>query len=131
MNNGPRDDRSLRDLFGELVRDVTSLVGKEITLARRETSEKLVQIGIGLAALGIGALLAFVGLLVLLDALVLKLAERMNPALAALIAGGIVAAVGIFLLLRGKANLSAGNLVPSRTAQSLRRDTELIKDRVT
>ena len=131
MRDAPKEERSLRDLFAELFRDVTGLVRQEIALARRETSEKLTQLGIGIAALGIGALLAFAGLLVLLDALVLKLSERMDPALAALIVGGIVAAIGIFLLVRGKNSMTAANLAPTRTADSLRRDAELVRDKVT
>lgn len=131
MIEPPKEERSLRDLFTELVRELTDLVRKEITLAKTETSEKLSQLGTGIAALGIGALLTFAGLLVLLDALVLKLSDRMSPALAALIVGGIVAAIGVFLLLRGKNNLSAGSLAPTRTAESLRRDAEMVRDRVT
>lgn len=130
MNDGPREERSLRELFTQLFHEVTGLVGQEVALARRELSEKLGALGIGVAALGVGALLTFVALLILLDALVLKLAERMTPALAALIAGGIVAAIGIFLLVKGKNNLGAANVVPTRTAESLRRDTDLIRDRV-
>jgi len=130
MNEAPRGERSLRDLFADLFRDLAGLVQKEIQLAKRELSEKASQLGIGIAAIAAGGLLAFCGLLVLLDALVLKLSDFVSPALAALIVGGTVAAIGIFLMLRGKSNLSAGNLVPSRTAESLRRDTELVRDRL-
>ena len=129
--NGPKEERSLRDLFTELMRDLTGLVRQEIALAKTEASEKLSELGIGVAALGIGALLAFAGLLVLLDALVLKLSDRMNPALAALIVGGVVLIIGVFLLLRGKSGLSASGLAPRRTAESLRRDADLVRDRVT
>lgn len=129
--NGPKEERSLRDLFTELMRDLTGLVRQEIALAKAEASEKLSELGIGVAALGIGALLAFAGLLVLLDALVLKLSDRMNPALAALIVGGIVLIIGLFLLIRGKNGLSASSLMPRRTTESLRRDADLLRDRVT
>ena len=131
MNQAPREERSFGDLLADLFHEVTDLVRQEVALARREISEKAGKLGTGIAALGVGGLLAFAGLLVLLDALVLKLSDKMSPALSALIVGGIVAAIGIFLLLRGKNNLSSESLVPRRTAESLRRDGALVRDRLT
>jgi hypothetical protein len=88
------DDRSLKDLFGDLSHSVSTLFRKEIELARAETSEK---VGHALGAAGsipAGAILALAALIVLLQALVIALTELgLAPALAALIVGVVVAIV--------------------------------------
>lgn len=124
------DDRSLTSLLTDLLREMTDLVRKEITLAKTEISENASKLGTGLIELAAGALLAFAGLLVLLNALVLKLAQYMDAALAALLVGGAVALIGVVLLLKGKSNLDPANLALTRTAESLQRDAELVKEQI-
>ena len=124
------DERPLTSLLTDLVRDVTDLVRKEIALAKAEVSESASKLGTGLIELAAGALLAFAGLLVLLNALVLKLSQYMDPALAALLVGGAVALLGIVLLLKGKSNLNPENLALPRTTASLQRDAELVKEQI-
>lgn len=126
----PDTDRPLASLLTDLVRDVTALVRNEVALAKTELSESAGRIGSGVMEIAAGALLAFAGLLVLLNALVLQLAKYMDPALAALLVGGAVAVIGIFLLLKGKSNLDPDNLALLRTTQSLRQDTELVKEQI-
>lgn len=129
-----RDDRSLGTLFSELTRETTTLVQQEIALAKAETSEKLSQLGSGLASLAIGGLVLFAGLLKLLDAVIFGLGELfppdLTPWLAALIVGGIVALIGAVMLQKGRSNLQPQNLVPQRTVDSLQRDQELVKEHV-
>ena len=124
------DDRPLTSLFTDLVRDVTDLVRKEVALAKAEISENAQKLGTGLIELAAGALLTFAGLLVLLNALVLKLSQYMDAALAALLVGGAVALLGIVLLLRGKSHLDPEKLALNRTAASLQRDAELVKEQI-
>ena len=123
-------DRPLTTLFTDLVRDVTDLVRKEIALAKAELGENVGKLTTGLIELAAGALLAFAGLLVLLNALVLKLSQYMDPALAALLVGGAVALLGIVLLLKGKSNLDPNNLALHRTSESLQRDAEMVKEQI-
>ena len=124
------DERPLTGLLTDLVRDVTDLVRKEIALAKAEVSESASKLGTGLIELAAGALLTFAGLLVLLNALVLKLSQYMDAALAALLVGGAVALLGIVLLLRGKSNLDPESLALPKTTASLQRDAEMVKEQI-
>ncbi|MDQ3196963.1 MAG: phage holin family protein, partial [Pseudomonadota bacterium] len=45
--------------------------------------------------------------------------------LSPLIVGGIVAVIGLIMLMKGKSNLEAHNLLPQRTLNSLQRDKDL------
>jgi hypothetical protein len=129
-----QDDRSLGTLFSDLTRESTTLVQQEVALARAEMSEKVSQIGSGLASLIIGGFVLFAGLLKLLDAAIYGIGELfppdLRPWLAALIVGAIVAIIGFVMLQKGRSNLRPQHLAPQRTAESLRRDTEFAKEQV-
>jgi hypothetical protein len=129
-----KEDRSFGSLFAELTQETTTLVQQEVALAKAEMSEKISQVGSGLATLIIGGFVLFAGLLKLLDAVIFGIAELLppdlTPWLAALIVGGIVAIIGAVMLQKGRSNLKSTNLAPQRTAESLRRDKEFAKEQV-
>jgi len=128
-----KDDRPLTGLLADLMSDLAELVQKEIQLARAELSEKLGQAGGGVAVIAAGGLVAFAGVLVLLDAAVLGLAEALGhapPWLPSLLVGAATLALGAGLLLRGRSKLKPTNLTPRRMVESLRQDAEMIKEQV-
>jgi hypothetical protein len=125
------DDRSLKDLLVDLSNSITTLFRKEIQLARAETSEKVTQIGVALGSIAGGAILAVAALIVLLQALVIGIAEAGVPAgWASLIVGVIVAVIAYVLIHKGTSDLKASNLAPSRTVDSLKRDAQVAKEQV-
>jgi drug/metabolite transporter (DMT)-like permease len=123
------DERSLKELFGDLTHSVTTLFRKEIELARAETSEKISQAGVAAGAIAAGGVLALAALIVLLQALVIALAELgLAPALSALIVGGVVAIIAFALIYKGMNDLKASSLAPTRTVEALRRDAHMVKE---
>ena len=129
-----KDDRSFGQLLADLSSETTTLVRREIELAKAEISEKVTQVGLAVAALAAGGLVLFAGFLVLLDAAVYGLGRVLEPygwpALAALIVAIATMVVGLIILMIGKSSLKSENLSPRRTAESLRRDTQLLKEQV-
>jgi glycerol uptake facilitator-like aquaporin len=129
-----KEDRSFGSLFAELTQETATLVQQEVALAKAEMSEKVSQLGSGLATLIIGGFVLFAGLLKLLDAVIYGIGELLPPAqslwLPALIVGVIVAVIGAVMLQKGRSNLKPGNLAPQRTAASLRGDKEFVKEHV-
>jgi hypothetical protein len=124
------DDRSLKELFGDLTTSVSTLFRNEMALARAETSEKINHALVAGGSLAAGGILALAALIVLLQALVIALTELgLAPALAALIVGGAVAIIAIVLIYKGINDFKASNLAPSRTVESLRRDAQMIKEK--
>ena len=125
------DDRSFKELFGDLTNSVSTLFRKEIELARAEASEKIGQAGLAVGSIAGGAILALAALIVLLQALVIALAELgLAPALSSLIVGGVVAIIAFALIYKGLNDLKAANLAPTRTVDSLRRDAHMVKEQV-
>ena len=80
-------------------------------------------------AIAAGGILALSALIVLLQALVIAIAELgVPPALASLIVGLVVAVIAYVLIHKGTNDLKATNLAPDRTIDSLRRDAQVIKE---
>lgn len=127
-------DRSIGTLVSELSQETTTLLQQEIALAKTEMSEKVSQVSTALVSLALGGIVLFAGILVLLDAAVFGLSEVMPPDLTpwlpALIVGVVVAIIGAIMLQKGRSNLKTSNLMPQRTATSLQRDKNMVKEQV-
>ncbi len=128
---GPRE-HSLGQLFSSLWRDTTLLVQQEAALAKADVSDKMNQIVGAAGAIAGGAAIAFVGLIALMlaavNALLPYLPMDQAPWLAPLIVGIVVMVIGFILFARGRSELRAKNLTPSRSVESLRRDSRLVKE---
>jgi drug/metabolite transporter (DMT)-like permease len=123
------EERSLRDLVADLGSSITTLFRKEIQLARAETSEKISQAGGAVAVIAAGGILALSALIVLLEAVVIAIADAgLPPAAAAAIVGVVVAVLAYVLIHMGIRNLRASQLVPSRTVDALKRDAQVAEE---
>lgn len=131
MTPNGQETRSIGELLRDLANDSANLIRQELTLARTEAQEKLHHTMTAATALIAGALLAFAALIVLLDALVYGLTEAgLERWLAALIVGGVVAAIGFLLVRKGQNDLSAARMAPERTMASVRKDMNLVKEQI-
>jgi len=122
-------DRSIGDLFGDLTRDMGTLVRKEVQLAKTEVTQSASKMGKDVASMAIGGAIAYAGLLVLLAALVIILGTIGVPWwLSALLVGLIVTGVGVVLIMRGREALKQVNLAPKQTMQTIKEDAEWAKE---
>lgn len=140
----PPESRPIGTLLSDLSRDLTTLVRQELELAKTEASEKLSQLGSSVGSISVGGAIAFAGFLMLLHAAVYGLADLLgswaeqNPGVAwvsypwlpYLIVGLITLIIGFMMLKKGQNDLKAKNLTPLKTAESLRRDKDLIKEQL-
>ena len=128
------ENRSLIALFSDLFRETSTLVHQEAELAKAEISEKVSDVGKGIAAIAVGGAIIFAGFIVLLFAASNGLALLLPPEhadwLAPLIVGLSVIVLGFIALAMGKHEMSSAHLKPSRSMESLRRDTQLVKEHV-
>ena len=122
---------SIHTLIGDALRESTDLARKEMALFRTEMTENIRGLVMGLAMFVGAAVFAVVAISLLVQSLVDWLAKLLNSdALAALIVGVVMAAIAIGLALYGKSKVSPSALAPTRTVRNLRRDTEVISERV-
>lgn len=127
----PEANRSVPDLLGDLVNQTSSLLRKEVQLARAEMGEKVSQVGASAGSIAIGGALLLAALMILLDAVVAGLVSLgLSVWLSSLIVGVVIAIIGYVLLRAGLNRLKAANLTPQRTATQLSRDAAVAKEQV-
>ena len=122
-------DQSVKSLLAELVNNVSRLVRQELQLVQVETSEKTSQALEGVFVIIGGLLLAFAALLILLQAVVVGLSEFIEPWLASLIVGVVVAVIAFALIKYGQNSLKASNLTPDRTIRVMREQKDMVMER--
>jgi len=124
------EDKSLGELFGDLSREVTTLVREEANLAKVELSQKAARVGKDVGFLAAGGAVAYAGLLALVAALIAGLVEAgMDWWASALVVGLVVAAVGGYLVWQGLSNLKREDLAPRETVESIKEDAQWIRRR--
>jgi hypothetical protein len=123
------DGRGIGELLGDLASQVSTLVRKEIELARVEVTSSVGRAGRGAAMAGLGGALLYAGLLALLAAAVFGLIEAgMEAWLAALIVGLAAAVIGGVVTSIGVKQVQTTNMAPTQTAETVRENVEFVKE---
>jgi hypothetical protein len=126
-----QSDRSLGELFGDLARDMGTLVSQEVALARTEMTEKASRVGKDIAFLAVGGLIVYTGLLAIIAAVIVLLAQNgVSWWLSALLVGVFVTVIGYVIVQKGIAALKREDLAPRQTIESLKEDTQWAKEQI-
>lgn len=125
----------LRDLRNE----TATLIDKELELARTEISEKIDDLANHAIQVGVGAAVAYAGLIILLFGLAdliatILIRSGMESSMATWISragfGFLVAVIGGLMALRAKNALAAKNLKPQQTIDTLQEDKDWAQDKL-
>lgn len=122
--------KPISGLFADLTDAVSRLVRQELELVRAETSEKASAATIGLIGIIGGMLVALTSLLVLVQALVVTLADYMPDEIAALVVGIGLAIIAFIMIRVGQSRLDLKTLALPKTTTSLKRDKDLVMETV-
>jgi xanthine/uracil permease len=127
-----RDDRSVGELLGELMRETATLVQQEVNLAKTEMSQKAVKAGSNVGAIAVGGAVLYAGVLTLVAALILMLAhfQIMSPWVAALVIGVAITIVGVVLVKKGMEALKHFDPAPRQTIETLKEDKEWVQQQL-
>jgi hypothetical protein len=114
-------ERSLEDLVRQLSEQAGTLVRQEIALARREMADQARELAGGAGMIGGSALLALLSAGTGTAGLVLLLARRPGPSLAAVTVSSAYGGAAFLLAREGKRRIAeVGVPVPQQTAETLR-----------
>ncbi len=127
----PDNPHAIHNLVGDALRESTDLARKEFALFRTEMAANVRSLFLGIAMLVGAAVFAVAAVIWLTQALVEWLGAVLeSEALAALIVGGVLALIAVGLGLYGRSAMSSASLTPERTVRSVRRDGEVLSERV-
>lgn len=113
------EQRGLGDLFHDLSDETKRLIRQEVELAKTEMTEKVTVAAKNASMIGIGALIAYTGVQILLAALIIGLGHAMGFGFAALVVGIVVLAAGGVLAWTGINHLKNTSLAPKETATQI------------
>jgi uncharacterized membrane protein YqjE len=123
-------ERPVGELLKQLSEETTTLVRKELELAKAEVSEKGKKAGVGAGMFGGAGVAAFLGLGAVTAALIVALDGAMALWLAALIVGLIWLAIAGVLALQGRNKVQeASPPVPEQATESVKEDVQWAKTR--
>lgn len=123
-----KDERSIGELFAELSRETTALFRHEVQLAKAEISQKASRVGKNVGFLVVGGVVAYTGVLALVAAGIILLGQVMPYWLSAGIVGLVIALVGLFLVVKGANTLRQEDPVPQETVETLKEDSQWLKN---
>jgi len=133
QDSSPRSETSVATLIGGIVNDAKDLLINEFTIAKleiqqemRKTKSAALAFAVGAGVVGIGGLFLMLmcvhGLVVLLD---IPLWGSYG------LVGGLLFLVGAILLARGKQTAEQIDVIPPKTASTLRDNAQWIKEQTT
>ncbi len=126
-----REERSVGELFGQLTQDLSLLVRQETQLAKTEVQEKISRASRDLVSLAAGGVVALIGGFAITAAVILLLVEPvgLEPWVAALLVGALLAGGGYIMLRGGLRDLKTMDPAPRRTVESIKEDIQRVKER--
>jgi len=120
-------DMSLGELFSEMTTDISTLMRKEIELAKVETKEEVQKAGKAAGLLGGAAVSGYFALLFVSLALAWVLDNFIWRELAFLIVGVLYGVAAAILAKNGQKKMKEVNPVPEQTIETLKEDAEWAK----
>lgn len=121
---GRTTEPSLGELVGQATKDMSTLVRKEIELAKAELSEELAKAGRGAGMFGGAGVTALYGLTFVSLAAMFGLGAVMPLGWAALIVGAVYLLAAGILALTGKKAFAGFSPKPERTIKTLKEDAQ-------
>lgn len=126
--NQARNRESLGELFGDLTRELVSLMRHEIKYAKTEMGDKAVHTLKRSTVAVVGATVAYVGFLCLTASAVIALAKLVPLWASALLVGLLAVTGGLGLFAVGFWMLRKEDIVPRKTLQLVKDETEWIRE---
>ena len=124
--------RGVFQAVGETVGRATELIQIEFRLAKAELAEKAARAGACLSLVIVGAILLSAALFLLLQAVVLGLiVAGLSPVAATLLVTVATIAIGLGFVMTGRKQLSSHAILPDRTLNDIKRDTAMVKEKLT
>jgi hypothetical protein len=121
--------QSVGELIGEVTTDLTTLMRKELELAKAEIKQEVTTAGKAAGMLGAAGFAGYMVALFLSIALWWALANVMDEAWAALIVAVLWGVIAAVLTVVGRNKLRSVNPTPERTVQTLKEVPDALKGR--
>jgi uncharacterized membrane protein YqjE len=125
------ESRGIGDLLGDLGRQVSTLVRREIDLAKVEITSGVGRLGRGAAMSGVGGVLVYAGVLFLLAAVAFALIDAgLDAWIATGLVGLVVLVIGGIVTSMGVKQIRDANPAPTETVETVKENVDYLKEQV-
>lgn len=121
------DASSVPGLMRQLAGEASTLFSKEVALAKAEMTEAVNEAKKGAGAMISGGAVLYAGIIFLLLAAVVGLAQVVEFWLSSLIIGGVVAIIGLIMVQSGKKKIKPSALKPEHTLNTMHKDQQAVR----
>jgi len=121
-------EKSLGQLFGDLVGETRTLIRQEIALAKTELSEKAAFAGRNVGIAAAGAMIILMGMLPILAGIVIALGHKIGYATSAFLVGILFVIIGAVLLMKALNALKSESMKPEQTAEQVKETKQWMKE---
>ena len=125
-----KQDKSVGELFGDLTREMSTLVRQEVQLAKTEMTHKAAALGKNLVFVIVAALFALLALQTLCAAAILGLSLVVEPWQAALIVTGVLLLLAAILAMIALRSFKKEGLAPKETMETIQEDVQWAKQQM-
>lgn len=125
-----QSERSLGELFSDLVTETRLLVRQEITLAKTEVTEKATFAGRNAAIAAAGAMVLLIGILPIVAGIVISLGHKIGYATSAFIIGALFAIAGAVLLMKALNAFKTESMKPEQTVTQIKETKQWMKEQI-
>jgi uncharacterized membrane protein YqjE len=126
----PQMQRSVPEVLQDIIGNIEQIIRSEFRLAKTELSEEACKAARPARTLGVGLLIGFYGLGLLLLAIVYGLAIIMSIWLAALIVGAVLAVIASIFISSGATKLKQLNATPDKAIRSMEENVQWAKNQI-
>ena len=123
-------ERPLGELFADHKNEIRTLIKQEMELVRVEVSEKISRMAKNAAALGIGGILLYSGLLALIAAMILGIAVFIPLWLSALLVSILFIIIGAAMVMKGLKDLKQMKAMPERSTETVKETAKWAKSQM-
>jgi uncharacterized membrane protein YqjE len=127
---GANDQESVGSLISGLIKDLQELVRGEVQLAKTELRDDAITAGRALGSIAAGAFIGLTGFIFLMLGVTYLINKELEMWISAAIVGAVLAIVAAVLVSVGRKRLSASNLKPEQTIETLKEDREWAKQQM-
>lgn len=124
------DERSIGQLFSDLVTDTRTLIQQEVSLAKTELSEKASWAGKNAGLAAAGGVILLLGALPIIAGIVISLGHQIGYATASFIVGVLFLIVGAVLVMKAMKAFKEQPLAPRQTTTQLKETKEWAKEQI-
>ena len=121
-----RGERSLSEVLQDVVGNIQEIIRSEFQLAKAEIKDRVAKMRGPAAWMGVGSVI--MGFILL--AIVYKLGTIMEPWLAALLVGGVLALFAAVILISATSKLRRIDAVPQRTVKTMKENMTWAKKQI-